>query len=149
MEAYDCNIASWECGWSQRRYAICSGWDFIPLKHYVCSLILCMDPAKLLGCSDCCSSLLSAAFDILAATFPGEKKTELISVIHVQITSGLDYCNILYFGLPLKTVQTFQLFQNKSERPEQQDLSTCLWYIKTDISIFISIIKVISIFPFH
>ncbi|KAF7251301.1 hypothetical protein EYD10_03390, partial [Varanus komodoensis] len=40
----------------------------------------------------------------------------LAKVIHALVTSCLDYCNVLYVGLPLKTVQILQLVQNKAAR---------------------------------
>ena len=37
---------------------------------------------------------------------------DLTTVAHAFVTSCLGYCNMLYVGLPLKTVQKFQLVQN-------------------------------------
>ena len=36
----------------------------------------------------------------------------LMTVTHALVTSHTDYCNVLYMGLPLKTVQRLQLVQN-------------------------------------
>ncbi|KAF7250425.1 hypothetical protein EYD10_03693 [Varanus komodoensis] len=40
----------------------------------------------------------------------------LATVIHALVTSRLDFCNALYMGLPLKTVRTLQLVQNRAAR---------------------------------
>ncbi|KAF7248856.1 hypothetical protein EYD10_05421, partial [Varanus komodoensis] len=38
----------------------------------------------------------------------------LATVTHALVTSRLDFCNALYVGLPLKTVRTLQLVQNRA-----------------------------------
>ncbi|KAF7254669.1 Cytoplasmic tyrosine-protein kinase BMX [Varanus komodoensis] len=40
----------------------------------------------------------------------------LAKVTHALVTSRLDFCNALYMGLPLKTVQILQLVQNRAAR---------------------------------
>ncbi|KAF7249458.1 RNA-directed DNA polymerase from mobile element jockey [Varanus komodoensis] len=40
----------------------------------------------------------------------------LAMVTHALVTSCLDFCNAFYVGLPLKTVQTLQLVQNRAAR---------------------------------
>ncbi|KAF7254272.1 putative RNA-directed DNA polymerase from transposon BS, partial [Varanus komodoensis] len=40
----------------------------------------------------------------------------LATVTHALVTSRLDFCNVLYVGLPLKTVRTLQLVQNRAAR---------------------------------
>ncbi|KAF7239262.1 WD repeat-containing protein 90 [Varanus komodoensis] len=40
----------------------------------------------------------------------------LATVTHALVTSRLDFCNTLYMGLPLKTVQILQLVQNRTAR---------------------------------
>ncbi|KAF7246806.1 Chorion-specific transcription factor GCMa, partial [Varanus komodoensis] len=40
----------------------------------------------------------------------------LATVTHVLVTSRLDFCNVLYVGLPLKTVRILQLVQNRAAR---------------------------------
>ncbi|KAF7236906.1 Coiled-coil domain-containing protein 40, partial [Varanus komodoensis] len=40
----------------------------------------------------------------------------LATVTHALVTSRLDFCNMLYMGLPLKTVRILQLVQNRAAR---------------------------------
>ena len=40
----------------------------------------------------------------------------LARVVHVLVISCLDYCNVLYMGLPLKVTQKLQLIQNAAAR---------------------------------
>ncbi|KAF7236814.1 Extracellular calcium-sensing receptor [Varanus komodoensis] len=40
----------------------------------------------------------------------------LATVTHTLVTSHLDFCNVLYVGLPLKTVRILQLVQNRAAR---------------------------------
>ncbi|KAF7250062.1 Receptor-type tyrosine-protein phosphatase gamma, partial [Varanus komodoensis] len=40
----------------------------------------------------------------------------LATVTHALVTSRLDFCNVLYVGLPLKTVWILQLVQNRAAR---------------------------------
>ncbi|KAF7235274.1 hypothetical protein EYD10_17889 [Varanus komodoensis] len=40
----------------------------------------------------------------------------LATVMHVLVTSRLDFCNVLYMGLPLKTVWILQMVQNRAAR---------------------------------
>ncbi|XP_053150941.1 nuclear receptor subfamily 2 group F member 6 isoform X4 [Hemicordylus capensis] len=47
---------------------------------------------------------------------PYLEKLDLTSVTHALVTSRLDYCNVLYVGLPLKTVQKLQQVQNAAAR---------------------------------
>ncbi|KAF7242904.1 Ankyrin repeat and fibronectin type-III domain-containing protein 1 [Varanus komodoensis] len=40
----------------------------------------------------------------------------LATVTHALVTSQLDFCNVLYVGLPLKTVRILQMAQNRAAR---------------------------------
>ena len=56
------------------------------------------------------NELLWSAFHqlrLVAQLCPYLDRDNLASVVHALVTSKLDYCNALYVGLPLKTVQNY------------------------------------------
>ncbi|KAF7238280.1 Raftlin, partial [Varanus komodoensis] len=89
----------------------------LPLKDRVCSLGVLLDPEL---------SLESQVVAVTRSTFrqlrlihrprPYLDKHCLAVVIHALVTSWLDYCNVLYVGLPLKMVRMLQLVQNRAAR---------------------------------
>ena len=40
----------------------------------------------------------------------------LTTLVHVLVVSRLDYCNVLYVGLPLRLMQKLQMVQNTAAR---------------------------------
>ena len=59
-------------------------------------------------------------------------RDSLASVVHALVTSKLDYCNVLYMGLPLKMVQKLQLVQTAAARLINQNQKVGTY--KTDSS---------------
>lgn len=59
---------------------------------------------------------------------PFLSQRDLTTVIHITVTSRLDYCNMLYVELPLKLTQKLQLVQNAAAhvlpRPHQQQIAS-------------------------
>ena len=55
-------------------------------------------------------------FMLIYQLCPYLDRDSLATVIHALITSRLDYCNVLYVGLPLKMVRKLQLLQNRTTR---------------------------------
>lgn len=41
----------------------------------------------------------------------GRKKADLATVLHILFTLGLEYCNKLFMGLPLKTAWKLEMVQ--------------------------------------
>uniref|UniRef100_A0A803SXZ5 Reverse transcriptase domain-containing protein n=1 Tax=Anolis carolinensis TaxID=28377 RepID=A0A803SXZ5_ANOCA len=84
----------------------------LPLKAQVCSLEVILD--SLLNLEPQVLAVARGAFAQLKlvrqlCSYLG--KPDLATVVHALVTSRLDYCNALYVGLPLKTVQKLQLVQ--------------------------------------
>lgn len=64
---------------------------------------------------------------------PFLSQRDLTTVIHITVTSRLDYCNMLYVELPLKLTQKLQLVQNAAAhvlpRPHQQQwITSCIGF---------------------
>ena len=89
----------------------------LPLKEQVCSLGVLLEPSLSLEAQ--VASVAQSAFyqlRLVAQLRPYLDRDDLASVVHALVTSKLDYCNALYVGLPLKTVQKLQLMQNAAAR---------------------------------
>ena len=100
----------------KRDVAILNGITF-PLKKQVCSLGVLLDSS--LGLDAQVAMVARSAFSQLKLVhqlFPFLEMLDLATVIHASVTSRLDYCNTLFVGLPLKTVQKPQLVQNSAAR---------------------------------
>uniref|UniRef100_A0A8D2J6W7 Reverse transcriptase domain-containing protein n=1 Tax=Varanus komodoensis TaxID=61221 RepID=A0A8D2J6W7_VARKO len=91
--------------------------DALPLKESVCSLGVLLNPEL---------SLEAPVTVVARSTFfqlwliyqlrPYLEEVCLATVPHALVTSRLDFCNALYVGLPLKTVQILQMVQNRAAR---------------------------------
>ncbi|KAF7251291.1 Dystrophin, partial [Varanus komodoensis] len=89
----------------------------LPLRDRVCSLGVLLDPEL---------SLEAQVMAVVRSTFlqlrlihqlrPFLENGCLATVTHALVTSQLDFCNVLYVGLPLKTVRILQLVQNRAAR---------------------------------
>ncbi|XP_061465627.1 uncharacterized protein LOC133376825 [Rhineura floridana] len=89
----------------------------LPLNAQIRSLGVLLDPSLSLEAQ--IASVAQGAFyqlRLVAQLHPYLDRENLASVVHVLVTSKLDYCNALYVGLPLKTVQKLQLVQNAAAR---------------------------------
>ena len=51
-----------------------------------------------------------AQLKLLCQLCPFLEMSNLATVTHALVTSRLDYCNVLYVGLPLKSVRKLQLW---------------------------------------
>ncbi|XP_061471923.1 uncharacterized protein LOC133379865 [Rhineura floridana] len=86
----------------------------LPLKEKVRSLGVLLEPSLSLQ-----AQVASVAFyqlRLVAQLCTYLDKDKLASVVHALVTSKLDYCNVLYMGLPLRTVQKLQLVKNAAAR---------------------------------
>ncbi|XP_061487325.1 prostacyclin synthase isoform X3 [Rhineura floridana] len=89
----------------------------LPLNAQIRSLGVLLDPSLSLEAQ--IASVARGAFyqlRLVAQLRPYLDRENLASVVHVLVTSKLDYCNALYVGLPLKTVRKLQLVQNAAAR---------------------------------
>ncbi|KAF7238180.1 Complement C1q-like protein 3 [Varanus komodoensis] len=89
----------------------------LPLKDKVRSLGVLLDPELSLEAQ--VTAVARSAFFQLRLIHQLRRYLEkdcLVTVTHALVTSQLDFCNLLYVGLPLKTVQILQLVQNRAAR---------------------------------
>ncbi|KAF7253392.1 ERI1 exoribonuclease 3 [Varanus komodoensis] len=89
----------------------------LPLRDKVCSLGVLLDPELSLEAQ--VTAVARNAFlqlRLINQLRPYLEYDCLATVIHALVTSRLDFCNALYVGLPLKTVRTLQLVQNRAAR---------------------------------
>ena len=89
----------------------------LPLKEHVHSLGVLLEPSMSLEAQ--VASVAQSAFYqlwLVAPLCPYLDRDNLASVVYALVTSKLGYCNALYMGLPLKTVQKLQLVQNAAAR---------------------------------
>uniref|UniRef100_A0A803TWJ5 Reverse transcriptase domain-containing protein n=1 Tax=Anolis carolinensis TaxID=28377 RepID=A0A803TWJ5_ANOCA len=89
----------------------------LPLKTQVHSLGVLLDSS--LSLEPQVSVMAREAFAELRLVHqlhPYLRKSDLATVVHVLVTSRLDYCNALYMGLPLKTARKLQLVQQAEAR---------------------------------
>ncbi|XP_061443806.1 uncharacterized protein LOC133365612 isoform X9 [Rhineura floridana] len=89
----------------------------LPLKEQIHSLRVLLESS--LSLETQVASVARSAFyqlRLVAQLRPYRDRDNLASVVHALVTSKLDYCNGLYVGLPLKTVQKLQLVQNAAAR---------------------------------
>ncbi|KAF7249282.1 Peroxisome proliferator-activated receptor gamma coactivator 1-beta [Varanus komodoensis] len=89
----------------------------LPLRDKVRSLGVLLDPELSLEAQ--VTAVARNAFLQLRLSNPLRPYLEydcLATVTHALVTSRLDFCNALYVGLPLKTVRTLQLVQNRAAR---------------------------------
>ncbi|KAF7238948.1 N-terminal EF-hand calcium-binding protein 3 [Varanus komodoensis] len=89
----------------------------LPLRDKVRSLGVLLDPELSLEAQ--VTAVARSAFlqlRLIHQLHPYLEYDCLAKVTHALVTSRLDFCNALYMGLPLKTVQTLQLVQNRAAR---------------------------------
>ncbi|KAF7238201.1 putative RNA-directed DNA polymerase from transposon BS [Varanus komodoensis] len=89
----------------------------LPLRDKVHSLGVLLDPELSLEAQ--VTAVARSAFlqlRLINQLRPYLEYDCLVTVTHALVTSHLDFCNVLYVGLPLKTVQTLQLVQNRAAR---------------------------------
>ncbi|KAF7247602.1 Cytosolic 5'-nucleotidase 3A [Varanus komodoensis] len=89
----------------------------LPLRDKVRSLGVLLDPELSLEAQ--VTAVARNAFlqlRLINQLRPYLEYDSLAMVTHALVTSRLDFCNVLYVGLPLKTVQTLQLVQNRAAR---------------------------------
>ena len=89
----------------------------LPLKTQVCSLGVLLDSALSLDAQ--VSGVARSPFaelKLVRQLRPFLEKSDLATVTHALVTSRLDYCNVFYVGLPLKSVQKLQLVQRAAAR---------------------------------
>ena len=85
----------------------------LPLRDRVRSLGVLLDPSLTLEAQ--VDSVARGTFLQLRKLYqlrPYLDEQSLMTVTHALVTSRIDYCNVLYVGLPLKTVRQLQLVQN-------------------------------------
>lgn len=89
----------------------------LPLKERVCSLGILLDPLPLLEAwvAFVVQSAIHQLWQV-AQMHPCLDGDSLNSTIHTVVTSRLDYCYMLYMGLPLKSLQKLQLMQDSVAR---------------------------------
>ncbi|KAF7250284.1 Band 4.1-like protein 4A [Varanus komodoensis] len=81
----------------------------------VCSLGVLLDPELLLDTQ--VTAVARSAFhqlQLIHQLCPYLEDNCLATVTHALVTSRLDFCNMLYVGLPLKTVRILQMVQNRA-----------------------------------
>ncbi|KAF7236082.1 hypothetical protein EYD10_17124 [Varanus komodoensis] len=89
----------------------------LPLRDMVCSLGVLLDPELSLEAQ--VTAVAKSAFlqlRLIHQLHPYLEYDCLATVTHALVTSCLYFCNALYVGLPLKTVQILQLVQNRAAR---------------------------------
>ncbi|KAF7239648.1 Very long-chain acyl-CoA synthetase [Varanus komodoensis] len=89
----------------------------LPLRDKVRSLGVLLDPELSLEAQ--VTAVARSAFlqlRLINQLRPYLEYDCLATVTHALVTSHLDFCNALYVGLPLKTVRTLQLVQNRAAR---------------------------------
>ncbi|KAF7237674.1 Structural maintenance of chromosomes protein 1B [Varanus komodoensis] len=89
----------------------------LPLRDKVCSLGVLLDLELSLEAQ--VTAVARSAFlqlRLINQLRPYLEYDCLATVTHALVTSRLDFCNALYVGLPLKTVRTLQLVQNRAAR---------------------------------
>uniref|UniRef100_A0A8D2KSV3 Reverse transcriptase domain-containing protein n=1 Tax=Varanus komodoensis TaxID=61221 RepID=A0A8D2KSV3_VARKO len=87
----------------------------LPLRDKVRSLGVLLDPELSLE-AQVTAVARSAFLQLINQLRPYLEYDCLATVTHALVTSHLDFCNTLYVGLPLKTVRTLQLVQNRAAR---------------------------------
>uniref|UniRef100_A0A803SZI2 ribonuclease H n=1 Tax=Anolis carolinensis TaxID=28377 RepID=A0A803SZI2_ANOCA len=89
----------------------------LPLKAQVRSLGVLLDSGLTLEAQVLAvAGRVFAQLKLVRQLRPYLEKSDLTMVVHVLVTSRLDYCNALYVGLPLKTVRKLQLVQRTAAR---------------------------------
>ncbi|KAF7245513.1 putative RNA-directed DNA polymerase from transposon BS [Varanus komodoensis] len=89
----------------------------LPLRDRVRSLGVLLDPELSLEAQ--VTAVARSAFlqlRLIHQLRPYLEYNCLATVTHALVTSRLDFCNVLYVGLPLKTVRIPQLVQNRAAR---------------------------------
>nr|XP_060621478.1 uncharacterized protein LOC132768982 [Anolis sagrei ordinatus]XP_060621479.1 uncharacterized protein LOC132768982 [Anolis sagrei ordinatus]XP_060621480.1 uncharacterized protein LOC132768982 [Anolis sagrei ordinatus] len=89
----------------------------LPLKSQVRSLGVLLDSSLTLEAqASAVSGRAFAQLRLVHQLRPYLVKADLAGVVHALVTSRLDYCNVLYIGLPLKMARKFQLVQRAAAR---------------------------------
>ena len=89
--------------------------DVLPLRDRVCILGVLLDPGLTLEAQvDSVARSTFLQLQKLYQPWPYLDKQSLMTVMHALVTSRIDYCNVLYVRLPLKTVWRLQLIQNRA-----------------------------------
>ncbi|KAF7245646.1 putative RNA-directed DNA polymerase from transposon BS [Varanus komodoensis] len=89
----------------------------LPLKDRVRSLRVLLNPELTLEAQ--VLAVARSAFlqlRLIHQLHPYLEDNCLVTVTHALVTSWLDFCNMLYVGLPLKTVRILQMVQNRAVR---------------------------------
>lgn len=58
------------------------------------------------------AAMVRGTFAQIHLLHPFLDQVTLVTVIHALVSSHLSYCNVLYIGVPLKTIWKIQLVQN-------------------------------------